>query len=240
MNNLQKTLRSQVYVAALLLAFNCNVSYAISEYEKDFYDDIVSAVKFVNGTLSSPCLPTNYAPCMKNMPKLHDAESCKRARETFCQTGNGYLNETQFGLTDATQYRQSEAESINLEAMKLIRNLKPLIACSDNSNQSLFKENISDSCLLKMANASLESNSTLNLALALILRRDKLLLDQLETLDIDSKKHFCHHNNKYEIVDKSLNSIKEALDLENVEINKIYNKIKMFREYRSRVPKNDL
>ena len=121
----------------------------------------------------------------------------------------------------------------------MIGDLKPLIACSDNSNRSLYKENISDSCL-KMANESLESTSTLKLALALILRRDKLLLDQLETLDIDSKKHFWHHNNKYKIVDKSLNIIKEALNLENIGINEIYNKIKAFREYRSRVPKNDL
>ena len=77
MNSLQKTLISKVYLAALLVAFNCNVSYAISKSEMDFYKDIVSVVKFVNGTLSSPCLPMYYTPCMGNIPELYNAESCR-------------------------------------------------------------------------------------------------------------------------------------------------------------------
>ena len=60
MNSLQKVLRSQVYVAVLLLAFNYNASYAIPGYDENIPKDIVEEAEFIRGILSSLCLPKDY------------------------------------------------------------------------------------------------------------------------------------------------------------------------------------
>ena len=60
MNSLQKSLRSLVYLAALLLTLNYNVSYAILGYDENIPKDIVEEAEFIRGILSSLCLPKDY------------------------------------------------------------------------------------------------------------------------------------------------------------------------------------